>query len=98
MYRLSHALIFGTLARRARRRLAVAGIRHTHRVFGLLQNARVNEDYVLRLLPELPLGDSELYSHPSLDDFKSEYDALVSQRVRDMIRSLQITLIRYQDL
>jgi len=33
------------------------------------KNARVDEEYVLKLLPELPPGDSELYSHPSLDEF-----------------------------
>ena len=48
----------------------------------LLQNARVDEDYVLKLLPELPEGDSELYSHPSLDEFKAEFDALMSPRVK----------------
>jgi chitin disaccharide deacetylase len=42
------------------------GIKHAQITFGLLQNARVDEEYVLKLLPELPPGDSELYSHPSL--------------------------------
>jgi hypothetical protein len=67
-------------------------------VFGLLQNARVDEDYVHRLLARLPEGDSELYSHPSLDDFKHEFDALVSPRVRHQIEARRIKLIRYQDL
>ena len=44
-------------------------------VFGLLQNARVDEAYVRGLLPRLPAGDSELYSHPSLDEFRDEFDA-----------------------
>jgi hypothetical protein len=74
------------------------GFRHTAWVFGLLQNARVNEDYVNRLLPQLPEGDSELYSHPSLDDFKEEFEALVSPRVRQQVKDLGIKLIRYQDL
>jgi len=52
----------------------------------------------LKLLPELPAGDSELYSHPSLDKFKHEFDALVSPRVREQIEKLGIQLIRYQDL
>jgi len=58
----------------------------------------VDEDYILKLLPELPPGDSELYSHPSLDEFKHEFDALISPRVKEKIKSLGIELIRYQDL
>ncbi len=97
-YRFSHAIIFGALSARARPVLARLGIRHTNAVFGLLQNARVNEDFVCRLLPRLPAGDSELYSHPSLLDFKLEFEALVSPRVRAEIARLGIALIRYQDL
>jgi len=58
----------------------------------------VDETYVLRLLPRLPAGDSELYSHPSLDEFIHELDALVSPRVKAAAQELGIKLIRYQDL
>ena len=98
VYRLSHAIIFQALAARARRELEKRGFRHTQRVFGLLQNARVDEDYVIRLLAQLPAGDSELYSHPSLDSFKNEFAALVSPRVRQQIEARGIQLIRYHDL
>ena len=97
-YRLLHALIFHTLAARARPMLNERGIRHTARVFGLLQNARVDENYTWRLLARLPAGDSELYSHPSLDEFRNEFEALISPRVRQRIKELGIELIRYQDL
>lgn len=97
-YRALHAAIFHPLSARARPVLAQRGIRHTDAVFGLLQNARVDEDYVNRLLPQLPAGDSELYSHPSLDEFKNEFDALISPRAQEQVRKLGIKLIRYQDL
>ncbi|HLX94172.1 MAG TPA: hopanoid biosynthesis-associated protein HpnK [Verrucomicrobiae bacterium] len=97
-YRVSHAAIYEWLSRRARAPLQQRGIRHPHTTFGLLQNARVNEAYILKLLPELPPGDSELYSHPSLDEFKHELDALVSPRVKERVGKLGIELIRYQDL
>jgi hopanoid biosynthesis associated protein HpnK len=97
-YRVLHAAIFHSLSARARPVLAQRGIRHTDAVFGLLQNARVDEDYVNRLLPQLPAGDSELYSHPSLDEFKNEFDALISPRARERVEKLGIKLIRYQDL
>jgi len=97
-YRASHAVIHHFLSRRARLALRQRAIKHTGVVFGLLQNARVDEDYVTRLLPVLPPGDSELYSHPSLDEFKNEFDALISPRVRALVKTHGIQLIRYQDL
>jgi chitin disaccharide deacetylase len=97
-YRLTHALAFGSLARRAQPTLARRGIRHTNQVFGLLQNGRVDESYVVNLLERLPPGDSELYSHPSLDEFRSEFEALISPRVRETLARRQIERIRYVDL
>lgn len=97
-YRLSHALMFNLLASWARPAMARWQVRHTGFVFGLLQNSRVDEDYLSRLIPHLPPGDSELYSHPSLDEFKNEFDALISPAVKTLIERQAIRLIRYQDL
>jgi hopanoid biosynthesis associated protein HpnK len=97
-YRLLHVAIFHPLSARARPELRQRGFRHTENVFGLLQNARVDEPYVYGLLGRLPVGDSELYSHPSLDEFRNEFEALISPRVRERIEALGIQLIRYQDL
>ncbi len=97
-YRASHALVYEWLSNRARKPLRQRGIKHAQITFGLLQNARVDEAYVLKLVPELPPGDSELYSHPSLDEFKPEFDALVSPRVKELEKKLGNELIRYQDL
>lgn len=97
-YRLSHALVFTALARRARPVFARAGIRHTDFVFGLLQDGRVDEAYLLRLLPRLPPGVHEVYSHPSMDGSRDEFEALVSPRVRRAAGDLGIELVRYQDL
>jgi len=98
LYRAAHALVFSALAARSRGALERRGIRHTQSVFGLLQDSRVDEEFVLRLLHRLPPGDSELYSHPSLDKFRHEFDALVSPRVKARVEQLGIQLIRYQDL
>jgi len=98
LYRAAHAAIFFCLAWRAQPRLRRRNIRHTKRVFGLLQNDRVDEAYVLKLLDILPPGDSELYSHPSLDKFEHEFDALVSPQVKALVERLGIRLIRYRDL
>ena len=98
LYRFSHSLIFNILSARAGRALRQRGIRHTRYVFGLLQDSRVDEAFILKLLPRLPDGDSELYSHPSLDDFRHEFDALASPRVKALVKKLGIQLIRYRDL
>jgi hopanoid biosynthesis associated protein HpnK len=98
LYRASHAAIYRLLSRNARPRLREKHIKHTQAVFGLLQNAGMDEAYLARLLPVLPAGDSELYSHPSLDQYPHEFEALVSPRVKALIEALDIKLIRYQDL
>jgi hopanoid biosynthesis associated protein HpnK len=97
-YRFSHAMIYRVLSARARKAFRRGNIRFTPQVFGLLQNARVDERYLLNLLPRLPAGDSELYSHPSLDEFQPEFDALVSPAVKQTVDQLGLQLIRYQDL
>lgn len=96
--KISHAAIFEILSNRAEKILAAKKIRHTQTVFGLLQDSRMDEVYLLKLLPELPPGDSELYAHPSLDKFRHEFDALVSPRVKQAVSRLGIELIRHQDL
>lgn len=98
LYRSLHALIYSVLSARAQPVLRRLGARHTDEVFGLLQTGHVDLDYVLRLLPRLPPGDSELYSHPCLEQSQPEFDALVSPSVREQVDKLAIQLIRYQDL
>ena len=98
LYRATHALIYFILSGRARASFNKRQIRHAQKVFGLLQNDRVDEAYISKLLPVLPDGDSELYSHPSLDKFKHEFEALISPRVKEQVKKLGIQLIRYQDL
>jgi len=97
-YRLSRWLIYQCLAQRAEKLLQNCQIRFPDRVFGLLQDSRVNRDFLRDLLRRLPLGDSELYSHPSLTDFKHEFEALVDPVVKQLIRQENIELIQYKDL
>jgi hopanoid biosynthesis associated protein HpnK len=98
IYRATHAAIYAALSSIARPKLKQRGIRFAPAVFGLLQNARVDEQFMLSLLPCLPEGESELYSHPSLDEFKNEFDALISPSVKELVAQQGIDLIRYQDL
>ncbi len=98
LYKVAMALVFSQLARYAQARLTGHGIKHAQNVFGLLQDAHVDEAYLLKLLPRLPTGVSELYSHPAEGEARHELDALVSPKVRALIKELGIELIRYQDL
>ncbi len=98
LYRFSHALVFSWLSWWALPKLKAEGVRHTNSVFGLLQNGRVNEDYLLRLLPLLAPGESEVYSHPSTNEAPGEFAALTSGTVKKLVSTLNIQCIRYQDI
>ncbi len=74
-----------------------AGVRVNDAVFGLAWSGHLTEDRLLRLIPLLPGGLSEIYFHPAagrdavLDALMPEYDhqgelaALVSPRIRDAL-------------
>ena len=97
-YRVSHAAIFHCLSRSAQARISQAELVTTDRVYGLLQDGRVHEDYLLRVIEELPRGTSEVYSHPSAAGAQEELRALTSQRVATALRRRGVELVRYQDL
>jgi hypothetical protein len=80
------------------RRVREQGWAHTERVFGLLQDGCVDGRYVERLIERLPVGDTELYSHPSLEEGGVEFEALRRPEIRRMIEERRVSLIRYQDL
>jgi hypothetical protein len=84
------------MTRRALPHLQQAGILHNDYIFGVLQTARVNERYLSALLPALPEGISEVYSHPSASS--EEFQALIIRSVAELTREPGIRLIRYQDL
>ncbi len=97
-YRLGHAAVFWLLNRWAGGWFRRMGWVSTDAVYGLLQDSRVDEGYVLGLLGRLGEGDYELYSHPSMGRFRHELEALVSPRVKERVRELGVRLIHYADL
>jgi len=86
-YRARTPLIYEWLSSRACKPLRQHGIRHAQISFGLLQNARVDEEYILKLLPELPAGDSELTRIRPLDEFKHEFDGSSVPRVKELVKN-----------
>jgi hopanoid biosynthesis associated protein HpnK len=89
-----------------RRRLQRAALSVADHVFGVAWSGGMIEERVLRLLPHLPQGASELYFHPAtrlrptLPDYRGqdELAALTSEAVRRRIDELGIALVGYADL
>jgi chitin disaccharide deacetylase len=103
-------LVFRALAAWAAPQLRAAGIVTTDRVYGMHQTGHVDEAYLLRLIPALPPGASELYCHPAIGqppamaglqpgyDHAGELAALVSPRVRACVQASDVRLVSYAEL
>jgi chitin disaccharide deacetylase len=90
--------MFGMLRPYAMRRLRSAGIRFPDRVYGLLQNGRVTEGYLLKLVPKIRADRVELYSHPAAEGSTDQLTALVSGSVRKALDSQGFRLTTYHEL
>jgi chitin disaccharide deacetylase len=97
-YRLSHAFIFDQLSANAAPSLERRDIKHADYTFGLLQDGRLTEKYLLRLIDNLWPGTFEIFCHPDEEEHAHELAALTSPRVKELIRRRGIELIRYSDL
>lgn len=98
------ALVFGRLAKLCLPELEMRGIGFTEEVKGLLNSGRITEDYLLSALDTLQGGLTEIYLHPSeadnpqLPDYRqmAEAAAVSSQKVREKLKRLGITLCNYR--
>ena len=106
--KLASSAVFGLLCRRAARRLRAAGVRVADRVYGLHRTGRVDEEFLLGLVPRLTAAWSEIYCHPALavpgepengppGAGRRELDALTSPRVRAAIAEAGLTLVGSSD-
>lgn len=80
--------IFRRLRRHGERRLRATGVRHSDRVYGLHATGRIDEEYLLHLIPRMRGDRVELYAHPSKSlagSGPAELAALVSQRVKKAV-------------
>jgi hopanoid biosynthesis associated protein HpnK len=104
------APFYGPAIAALRRRLRRAGLALNDQVFGVAWSGGMVEERVLRLLPHLPPGISELYCHPATRTTPAlaaampgyrhaeELAALQSAQVRRRLAELDIGLISYGDL
>jgi len=95
--RLAEWAVFGALAGINARTAARHGLGACARVHGLSRTGRVDETYLLELLPRLGPGLSELFVHPDLDTEggRRELAAVTSPRVRERAAALGVELMSY---
>jgi hopanoid biosynthesis associated protein HpnK len=83
-----------------RRRCRRAGLSTNDHIFGLAWSGGMVEERILRLVPYLPDGISEIYFHPAVErsPHREELAALLSPRVKRCIAESGIRLISYDEL
>ena len=102
---VAHFLIFSVLGQYLKRKMP-SDLSVPDHCFGLLRSGQMKEDYLLWLLERLPEGTTEIYFHPSLDPGSvvsdqptpthqtiSEFETLISSRVREMVEKMGIVLV-----
>jgi len=97
----------GFILRLLRRRATRAKLAQNDNIFGLAWSGAMTEDRLLALIPHLPEGLNELYSHPANADaadikrgvphykYREELAALLSPLVRQALIDNQVTLVRF---
>jgi chitin disaccharide deacetylase len=106
MAKMTEAIIFRALCRRASRLMRERGLKSTDALFGLHQSGHIDEEYVLKVIDRLPDGITELYFHPAVDigatppsaQSQVEADILVSARVRDALAARGVALTNFGEL
>ncbi len=108
--KVAQGLIFAWLCRRARNLARAAGLIYNDHLFGLLNDGRMTEDFLLGLIPRLKPGITEIYSHPALyDDVElrrfapgyqrqEELAALLSPRLKSALAAAGIEVSDYRQL
>jgi hopanoid biosynthesis associated protein HpnK len=93
-----------------RRRLLGAGLVVNDNVFGLAWSGGMVKERLLRLIPHLPDGISEIYCHPAADRVpalaaampgyrhQEEFAALLSPLLKSCVDEHRIRLVTYSDL
>ncbi len=93
-------LVFGLLADRNLRVACRHGLRAADNVYGLSGTGRIDEKYLLALLPYVKGATSEIYLHPDLSSSpgRGETKGATSKRVRDRLKTLGLHLVGFREL
>jgi hopanoid biosynthesis associated protein HpnK len=108
--KVAQGIIFGLLCRRAERLARAAGLFFNDHLFGLLNDGRMTEAYLLGLVPRLQAGVTEIYCHPGIYADaelthwapayrrQEELSALLSLRLQDALTAAGIELSDFREL
>jgi hypothetical protein len=103
--RFGNDVLLGPLFARMRGRCRRAGVAANDFVFGMNDTGRMTADVVLRLLPAMPPGVTEMYFHPaaavpgaSADPRERELAALTDPAVAAALRESGISVIGFGDI
>jgi chitin disaccharide deacetylase len=104
--KLTEAMIFRMLSRRARRLLDARGIRSSDWLFGLHQSGHLSEDYVTGVIARLRPGLTEIYFHPAADigatpplvEAQREVEILAGRRMREALAAHDARLTSFAQL
>lgn len=103
--KITWAIIFDLLSRRAVSHLRGRHLAVTDRVYGLMQSGRMEEAYVVELLRRLNTPTTELYFHPAsaaeggaLGPNPGDLATLLSPAVRGIIQQRGLRLATYSTL
>jgi predicted glycoside hydrolase/deacetylase ChbG (UPF0249 family) len=108
--KVAQGLIFTWLCRRARRLAQAAGLIYNDHLFGLLNDGRMTEDFLLGLIPRLQSGVTEIYLHPALEadpelqrwaphyQRREELAALLSPRLKTALLDAGVAVSDYREI
>jgi hopanoid biosynthesis associated protein HpnK len=91
--------VFGLLGKYNSRTARKSGMLSAPCVCGLSASGDIDEHFFLNILPQISTSFTEIYTHPDTETPRGqrELSALVSTRVSDLIRTLQILPVGYND-
>jgi hopanoid biosynthesis associated protein HpnK len=96
--RALRGLIYRHFGKRARPPMERRGLLSPDRAFGTMARDNMDEDYLVRILQELHPGTFEFFCQPDETEHVHELEALLSPRVKEVIRQRGIEVISYADL
>jgi chitin disaccharide deacetylase len=93
--RLANKLMLGALSARLAARLDRAGVAHNDWQLGLSDTGALDAARLRKFLAALPDGVTELYLHPSLEDGRAEYQALIDPEVVALLKDRGIAPVAF---
>jgi len=96
--RVPRGLVGRSFDRWARPSLERRGLKTTDYVLGYLAEDRIDEDYLFRMLDQLPPGTYEVRCQPDEEAHADELELLVSPTLKAGLQQRGIEVIRHADL